>query len=768
MNPVSRLLPTNPRGRAAVWSVLVFIGLALYTQVVLPGAGGGGRGTPMAIVFSGLVVGALNALTAAGIVLIYRTHRVINFAQTAVGASGGQLTFQLLQLKHAPLWLAFPLGVLFAAGIGLVFELVVVKRFFNSARLTLTVATIAIGDLLQVVSAQGVNHFPFFPRDRSVQAELGLSSLRNLLPFSGWSFRIGHFSLKFGFADVFALEVTVVALLLLAAFFRFTRSGVAVRAMAENSERATLLGISVGKLSSMVWIIAGALGGVGVILTGLVITPGTAAGFAPAVLLPALAAAVIARMRSLPIAVAAAVAISILSSATAFSLRNDVPLIQVGLFLVIAVGLLLQRRSERRSERGVVTNWQAVEEQRAVPKELRAIPSVRYTRWTVYALALLLLFGYPFVFSTGLTVLGAVIAINAIVGVSLVVLTGWAGQVSLGQFGFASVGAVVAGALSTRVGLPFLLSVPLGAVAAGAVALVVGIPALRIRGLFLAVVTFAFAIAVSVTLFQTRYFGWLLPQQVKRPQLFFLNFEEDRSMYFLCIAALVLTVVAVTNLRRSRFGRVLIAARENESNLQSFGVSAVRAKLSAFAVSGLIAGLGGALLAFELRGVSVQSFPPERSVEVFLFVVLGGVTSMGGVALGAIYYALVSYFFPTNFVFQSLRPFLTIFVLWISPGGLVALINRVRDAALRIIAQRRQIIVPSLFADYDAAVLERQLIPLSDPLDAAGLAALDADERYVIASELYAQGEHGAQPRANREEGTALQAAAAATRDGGS
>jgi branched-chain amino acid transport system permease protein len=414
--------------------VVAFIGLALYTQVVLPGAGGGGRGTPMAIVFSGLIVGALNALAAAGIVLIYRTHRVINFAQTAVGASGGQLTFQLLQLKNAPLWLAFPLGVLFAAAIGLVFELVVVKRFFNSARLTLTVATIAIGDLLQVLSAQGVNHFPFFPRDRSVQAELGLTSLRNLLPFSGWTFRVGHFSLKFGFADVFALEVTVVALLLLAAFFRFTKSGVAVRAMAENSERATLLGISVGKLSSLVWIIAGALGGVGVILTGLVITPGAAAGIAPGVLIPALAAAVIARMRSLPIAVGAAVAITIVTSATAFSLRDDVPLIQVGLFVVIAAGLLLQRRTERRAERGAISNWESVEEQRAIPKELGAIPSVRYTRWAVYALALLLLFGFPFVFSTGLTVLGAVIAVNAIVGMSLVVLTGWAGQVSLGQF----------------------------------------------------------------------------------------------------------------------------------------------------------------------------------------------------------------------------------------------------------------------------------------------------------------------------------------------
>jgi len=241
-------------------------------------------------------------------------------------------------------------------------------------------------------------------------------------------------------------------------------------------------------------------------------------------------------------------------------------------------------------------------------------------------------------------------------------------------------------------------------------------------------------------------------------------------MYFLCVAVLVLTVIVVANLRRSRFGRILIAARENEANLQSFGVSAVRAKLSAFAVSGLIAGTGGAMLAFELRGVSVQSFPPERSIEVFLFVVLGGVTSMGGVVLGAIYYALISYFFPTNFIFQSLRPFLVISVLWISPGGLAALINRVRDAGLRIIAQRRQIIVPSLFADYDPNVLEKQLIPLSDPLDAAGLAALDAAERYTIESELYARrpADESARGPGGHDEAAAFEAAAAGTREGGS
>lgn len=413
MSVLERVLPSAPRARAVVWAVVALLAAALYTFVVLPGSGGG-RGTPMGIVFGGLVTGALNALAAAGIVLIYRTHRVVNFAQTAIGATGGELTFQLLQLKHAPLWLAFPLGVAFAAAIGLLFDLLVVKRFFNAARLTLTVATIAVADFLRVVSAQLVNHFPFFPRDRSIAAELGLNSLRRLLPFPGWHFQVGARRLTFGFADVFALEMTVVALLLLAAFFRFTRAGVAVRAMAENSDRAAMLGISVGKLSSLVWIIAGALAGVGVILTGLVVTPGTASGIAPAVLLPALAAAVIGRMRNLPVTVGAAVVISIVSQATLNSYRRDGALIDVGLFVVVAVGLFFQRRRSQRSEDAGSAGWEAVEEQRPVPKELRTLTPVRFTRYGLAVLGLLILVGYPFVFSTGTIVLGGVIAINAI------------------------------------------------------------------------------------------------------------------------------------------------------------------------------------------------------------------------------------------------------------------------------------------------------------------------------------------------------------------
>ena len=109
------------------------------------------------------------------------------------------------------------------------------------------------------------------------------------------------------------------------------------------------------------------------------------------------------------------------------------------------------------------------------------------------------------------------------------VLTGWAGQVSLGQFAFVAVGAVVAGALTARVGLSFWLAVPLAAAFTAAFAVAVGLPALRIRGLFLAVTTFAFAVAVRSLLFEPRYFAWLLPGAVERPTLFFFDFGDERS-----------------------------------------------------------------------------------------------------------------------------------------------------------------------------------------------------------------------------------------------
>jgi branched-chain amino acid transport system permease protein len=399
--------------------------LLVFTQFMLPGAGGS-RGTPAAILFRGAVYGMVSSLTACGIILIYRTQRVVNFAQTAIGAAGATLTFQFLQFTPVPFPIAFILGVLLAALVGVAFDLALIRRFFKAPRLVLTVVTIVVAGFLTSTAADAVRRLPIFPPQESLSATQlsGAQSIRDQLPFRGFHFQVGGLPDRFGFPEIFAIEVAVICLLGLAAFFRFTRSGVAVRAMAENTERASLLGISVGRLSTIVWGLAGLLAGAGVILTGILQTPGVASGFAPSVLLPALAAAVVARMTSIPTAVAAAVAISMVTQASEYALPNDRPLIDLGLFLVVAGGLLLQQRRTLRGGDEVASAWQASEEQRPVPRELLAVPSVRISRRVLIAAGLAFVILYPFLTSTRQTNLGGVIAINAIVAISLVVLTG--------------------------------------------------------------------------------------------------------------------------------------------------------------------------------------------------------------------------------------------------------------------------------------------------------------------------------------------------------
>ena len=733
---LERLLPRGSSQRSIAIGVGLAALLILVTQVALPGAqGASGRGTPTAVLFTGVVYGLVNALTAAGIILIYRTSRVVNFAQTAIGAAGAELIFQFLLLTKVPFLLAFPAGILLAAATGYAFDLLL-RRFFNAPRLIVTTATIA-GAGLTVGIRQGVNKLPFFPSVRTIQQQFGTASLRDRLPFPGFSFHVGGLKIPFGTPEVMAIQLSLVALLLIAAFFRYTKAGVGVRAVAENSERASLLGMSTGNLSAIVWTIAGVLSGISVFLVGALDNPASAGGVAPGVLLPALAAATLGRFRSLPRTILAAVGISIVARSITFSFREDKPLVDVALFLVVAIGLLLQRKTVGRSEEGTGVNWRTVDETRPIPKELAGISSIRITRGALIAVGLVIVVVYPFVVSTGPINLGGVIALGTILALSLVVLTGWAGQVSLGQWGFASIGAVVCGALTARVGVPFFISIPIATAASAAFAVLIGIPALRIRGLFLAVTTFMFAYAVNGVLFSNRYFGWLLPKEIKRPTFLLIDFEDERSMYFFCVAALVLVIVVMRNLRRSRFGRTMIAIRENEANVQSFGINLVRTKLLAFAVSGAMAGFAGSIYGFQQRGLSVSSFGADKSLQLFLAVIVGGVTSVQGALLGSLLFAATTYFFPTNTFVLFFKPLVVILVLYAAPGGLVEFVTAMRDQVLRIIAQRRQIIVPSLFADIDPDALAARLIPLADPALDAGLAALPSGERFAHASELY-------------------------------
>jgi branched-chain amino acid transport system permease protein len=761
------LLPTNPRARAALFAVASTAGLLVITQFVMPGRGGGQRGTPTALLFTGLVTGLVTSLYAVGLVLVYRTLRIINFSQGLIGSAGAQICVNCLVYTKVPFVAALPISLIVSAVLGALVGLFML-RFFNASRLFLSVVTI-VGAISFGQVLVFIERLPFWPKFtlRTRDQLDNISHPERLLPFRGFHFKVGDFPLSYGFEHLFAIEMSVLALIAVGVFLRYTKAGTAVRALAENPDRASLLGIGVAGLSVLVWVVAGTLDGVADV-TARMSGINVGAGFI-ALLIP-FAAVIIARFQSIPVAVAACVGLSVLRSSWQWGLAKDNNLFYAVVFVVILVALLTQRSSFKRADQGADVGWAGTDEPRPIPAELRSITGLRLARWGFIAAGLLIVVFFPFVITPKRMQLVGGIAIYGIAALSLVVLTGWAGQVSLGQWALLAIGAVVSGALTHTVGLTFWLAVPLVAAFTAGIAVLIGLPALRIKGLFLLVSTFSFAVVVSLVLFNKRYFGWLLPNNVKRPTLFFINFEDERSMYFLCMASLALAIWAVVNLRRSRVGRVLIALRDNESNVQAFGVSAFTSKLMAFAVSGALAGFAGALFAHQQRGVSGASFGADRSVLLFLAVVIGGVSSPAGALLGSFYYEIVNNFLttPSQAVlaafFTAGGPLLIVFA---APGGFISLVNAVRDSILRIIAQRRRIVVPSLFADYDADVVARQLIPLSEPESTVGLAALPVDDRYVLESDLYqaAGDREGAAIAAGREDAAALGAAARSLAD---
>lgn len=726
-----------PKGRMRGPSIAVLVALVtlIYTQILLPGTGGA-EGTPAAMLFLGLVHGCLISLTAASLVLVYRTLRIINFAQTAIGTAGAVLLFDFVRYTSMPFPIAFALAVALGGLVGVVFDLIFGRRFFRAPRLVLTVVTIAAAEFISS-TANSVRYLPFFPRpDARAAGELN-APITKYLPLRGMQFEVGGFPLKFSFEHVFAIEMSLLMLFGLFLFFRFTRAGVAVRAMAENTERASLLGISVGGLSTTVWVAAGLLSAASVSMTGMISGPGFATGIAPGILLPALAAAVIGRLRSIPITVVAAILISVIRQATENSLGQNEQLADIVLFAMVVVGFLVVREKRGRSEAGVELSWDASEERRPIPTELGKLGVVRNTRAILVVVGLAALGVFPYIASVGAVTLGAGIALGAITVLSLVVLTGWAGQVSLGQMGFVAVGAVIGGDLTAKLHIPFWFAVPIAAALTGVVAVLVGLPALRIKGLFLGVATFAFTVAVHSAVSNDRYFGGLMPKDVDRPTLFFLNFQDERSMYFLCVACLVLALVIVNNLRKSRVGRIMIAVRENEANLQTFGVRATRTKLLAFGISGALAGFAGAVYVHQLRGMDADVFGAAQSVEMFVYAVIGGINSPVGALLGSAYGELIRRYFLTNQVLITIAYLMPLVVLYAAPGGIVALITNVRDAFLRIIAQRRGLVVPSLFEDVDPEIVANRLIPLAAPVPGSGLNALAPDARFAMASDLY-------------------------------
>jgi branched-chain amino acid transport system permease protein len=666
----------------------------------------------------GLVYGTGTALMTIGLVLVYRSARIINFTQAAFGANAAILFLLFTSAEHWNYWLALVTSVAATAVAAFLVELLVLRRFSSSPRLVLTLITVALLLVLDATGQALPRAFGFRP-PKNGQPIADLPTSHVSTPFDHWRF---HWAgAPFNGDQVVLVVASIAIAVALSLFLRRSRIGSAVRGASENASRLEQLGISTGVLSSTVWVLIAVLAAVSGILSATAgsatvaqAVAGGGAGY-PA-LMTALAAAVFAGMEDLPLAFASALGLALLEQGLAWSYNNDravIDLIQFGLILVL---LLLQRRRRSRTDAAASSSWVGSEEIRAIPTVLRGLAPVQTGLRRAYWVAGLLVAGYPFVVSAGQLSTGTTFSIYGIVGVSIVILTGWAGQVSLGQFAFVAIGALTGGAVVDSLHLPFALALVAGSVAAAAVAVVVGLPALRLQGLYLAVTTLALAVALSSMFVSNHFLADHLPGTVGRPSVLGLDMNTNaRAYFYFCVGMTAAVVYLAMRLRRSRTGRILIAMRDNEQMAQAYGVHLVRARLLAFALSGGMAGFAGVLYAAQQRSVTAGSYGPDLSVAMFLMAVLGGLGSVYAVLAGAIYFGTASTIFSGQ-VGQLLTSGLgVIAIMLFFPAGLGAVLYAARDAWLRRIAQRFRIYVPSLAGDRIKRG-EEALVPIVEPV----------------------------------------------------
>ncbi|WP_432841393.1 ABC transporter permease subunit [Dactylosporangium sp. CA-092794] len=626
----------------------------------------------------GVLAGLAYAILAAGIVLVYRATKVINLAHGEIGAFGAALLAKLVLDWHWNFWLALVASLAAGAAVGAVVEMGVIRRLAKSPRLILLVATLGVGQvafLARVLLPKIKNYGPF-PSPLNREAEFG-----------GVILSSPHF-MMLAFVPAVIVGLTL--------FLTKTPFGVAVRASADNPDRAKLAGVPVMRVSTTVWAVSSALAVLTVVLlnpvSGAVVGLPTAS-VGPGLLLHALAAALVGGLTSMPRALVGGIVVGVVE---AVMTANGAPpgSTDLVLFIAILVMTLLRRPDVDSSADGLGISVKTP----PLPEVMRNLWWVRRSGLVAAALAAVVAVCLPLIFtSSANTYRLTTVLVFALIGLSVTVLAGWAGQLTLGQFAFVGIGALVATQLASH-GVPFLAAVAEAAVAGGVAAFVVGLPALRVKGPFLAMTTLAFAVACQSWLYGQDLFGRGPIYTFPKLELFgVFDLSSQRTVYFLTLIVLVVAAAAVARLRRTGVGISIIAVRDNERAAASFAVSPVAAKLSAFVFAGALAGLAGGLYAaaagqFALTATTTPAiFGPDQSTFIISMVVIGGLGRVSGSVLGAIYLvglpALLGDSVSVSLATSGIGVLALILFL---PGGLTQVGLSARSAFLTYIARGRE------------------------------------------------------------------------------
>ena len=586
---------------------------------------------------SGLVYGLL----ALGIVLVYKGSRVLNLAHPYFGLLAAFLAWWLtanagflpFAKGSAPRFAVA--GILALALVtlnGLSIEHSLIRKLRGAPRLVTLVLTIAVG--------QGTAGLVVLVFNRT---EKQFFEARSIPAFIDTSFEFGNLTIRGGDIQVFVLVPLIGTAL--AAFFKYTKFGVAVRAAAENGESARLLGISVDKVSAFTWGLGSLMAGIAGLLISVQRNSVDVTTLSTGMLVYALASALVGGLTSLPGAMAGGMVVGVSSSMLSLLTNDMAPgfwqevLKPELLIFAIVVGILLFRPSGLFGQREETEDKVAfVPVLRALPKKLRESPYPGWVTRAGIAVGILSVVVASFSVSATTNSHFVNVVVWAILGVSLTVLMGYTGQVSLGHWALVGFGAFLTANLFTRWHVPFLLTLPMVFAWGCLLTLIIGLPALRIKGLYLAIVTLAFAYFSEYTLFRTTLFaGSQNGIRMENPKLGPLDLDDssNQPLLFFAILILCLTLLLARNIARSRTGRALFALRENEKAAATLGVDLTMARLVGFMLSGGIAALAGSVEALNHNTVISNTFPAATSLIVIGVVMIGGIGSLSGAIFGA-------------------------------------------------------------------------------------------------------------------------------------
>lgn len=575
----------------------------------------------------GLGSGAVIALLALGVLVTYRASGVINFAHAALGM---YLAFVYYEFRQS--------GDVVLPVLGLPDRLHLIDRPTVGTSIVVCLAMAAlVGAAVYLLIFRPLRPAPPLAR---VVASLGLMAY--LIGIVGLRFQgAAATSLRLdgplpsGLHTVLGVQAPtnrwILALLAVAigtglwAMYRLTAFGLATRASAESEEGALLLGLAPTPIGLVNWVLAVIVAAVAIIAAAPII------GLDPAgtslLIVPALGAALLGRFEAVGLTVASGLAIGMLQSELFNVQRTSDWLPNIGIqqgvpFLVVLLALMW--RGSTLPGRGALITG-------------RLPPAVAPTH-TIAATAVVTLAGVVALFFLDSQWRLAIIisGIATIIALSIIVLTGLVGQMSLATFALAGTAAFAMIRASESFGLPFPLAPLVGIGVAIVIGTLAGLPAVRVRGLTLAVATLAASIAIEELLFKWSWFaGGAAGQAVPEPSLFGVDLGisgvgdayPQRPFGILVLVCMFVSMVLVVNLRRRSTGRRWLAVRSNERSAEAASVSAVRAKLTANALASGLAGLAGVLIAYERQAISGSSFAALQSLFAMAIAYLAGIAT---------------------------------------------------------------------------------------------------------------------------------------------